>query len=379
MLRRMGSASKAEISRAANLTNAAVGSIVGSLEELDLILSGKKRKKGQRGQPATLMHLNPTGAYGIGVRIERNSIQTVLIDFDGHILSKLTHEMLLPKPEEALDLIADDIRSLLSTMTQDAVSRLTGIGLARPFHLGSWLKELGLPASSFTMWDHYDFASHLEEVTRIPVQEENDGTAAAIAELFYGAGRQIDDFLYLFFGPAIGGGLVMKGDIVRGPTGNAADVAMIPVSPSTLSSAPPPSLRDSDILINRASLNSLRRHLKLCYPEEGFDTRLNLEQAVRNKPDVIDEWIDDCLDAIIPVILTGKAFIDFETVVLSANINGRLTETLREQIEKRLPLSLPETGIAPTIISGSFGCDAGAVGAASIPIFYNFSPRKPIS
>lgn len=379
MLRRMGSASKAEISRAANLTNAAVGSIVGSLEELDLILSGKKRKKGQRGQPATLMHLNPTGAYGIGVRIERNSIQTVLIDFDGHILSKLTHEMLLPKPEEALDLIADDIRSLLSTMTQDAVSRLTGIGLARPFHLGSWLKELGLPASSFTMWDHYDFASRLEEVTRIPVQEENDGTAAAIAELFYGAGRQIDDFLYLFFGPAIGGGLVMKGDIVRGPTGNAADVAMIPVSPSTLSSAPPPSLRDSDILINRASLNSLRRHLKLCYPEEGFDTRLNLEQAVRNKPDVIDEWIDDCLDAIIPVILTGKAFIDFETVVLSANINGRLTETLREQIEKRLPLSLPETGIAPTIISGSFGCDAGAVGAASIPIFYNFSPRKPIS
>lgn len=379
MLRRMGSASKAEISRAANLTNAAVGSIVGSLEELDLILSGKKRKKGQRGQPATLMHLNPTGAYGIGVRIERNSIQTVLIDFDGHILSKLTHEMFLPKPEEALDLIADDIRSLLSTMTQDAVSRLTGIGLARPFHLGSWLKELGLPASSFTMWDHYDFASRLEEVTRIPVQEENDGTAAAIAELFYGAGRQIDDFLYLFFGPAIGGGLVMKGDIVRGPTGNAADVAMIPVSPSTLSSAPPPSLRDSDILINRASLNSLRRHLKLCYPEEGFDTRLNLEQAVRNKPDVIDEWIDDCLDAIIPVILTGKAFIDFETVVLSANINGRLTETLREQIEKRLPLSLPETGIAPTIISGSFGCDAGAVGAASIPIFYNFSPRKPIS
>lgn len=379
MLRRMGSASKAEISRAANLTNAAVGSIVGSLEELDLILSGKKRKKGQRGQPATLMHLNPTGAYGIGVRIERNSIQTVLIDFDGHILSKLSHEMLLPKPEEALELIADDIRSLLSTMTQDAVSRLTGIGLARPFHLGSWLKELGLPASSFTMWDNYDFASRLEEVTRIPVQEENDGTAAAIAELFYGAGRQIDDFLYLFFGPAIGGGLVMKGDIVRGPTGNAADVAMIPVSPSTLSSAPPPSLRDSDILINRASLNSLRRHLKLCYPEEAFDTRLNLEQAVRNKPDVIDEWVDDCLDAIIPVILTGKAFIDFETVVLSANINGRLTETLREQIEKRLPLSLPETGIAPTIISGSFGCDAGAVGAASIPIFYNFSPRKPIS
>lgn len=375
----MGSASKAEISRAANLTNAAIGSIVGSLEELDLILSGKKRKKGQRGQPATLLHLNPTGAYGIGVRIERNSIQTVLIDFDGNILSKLSHEMLLPQPDEALELIAEDINAILNTMTPDAISRLTGIGLARPYNLGSWLKELGLPASSFKKWDNYDFALHLEEATRIPVQEENDGTAAAIAELFYGAGREIDDFLYLFFGPAIGGGLVMKGDIVRGPSGNAADVAIIPVPPSTLSSSTPPSSRSWDILINRASLNSLRRHLKLCYPEETFDTRLNLEQAVRSKPAIIEEWVDDCISAVIPVILTGKAFVDFNTVVISANINGRLTDILRDSIAQRLPGNLPETGIAPSVINGTFGSDAGAVGAASIPIFYNFSPRKPIS
>jgi len=375
----MGSASKAEISRVANLTNAAIGSIVGSLEELDLVSSGKKHKKGLRGQPATLLHLNPTGAYGIGVRIERNSFQTVLIDFDGNILSKLSHEMLLPRPEEALELIADDIDSILNTMTPDAISRLTGVGLARPFHLGSWLKELGLPASSFKKWDNYDFALHLEEATRIPVQEENDGTAAAIAELFYGAGREIDDFLYLFFGPAIGGGLVMKGDIVRGPSGNAADVAMIPVPPSTLSSSITPTDRSWDILINRASLNSLRRHLKLCYPEETFDTRLNLEQAVRSKPAVVEEWVEDCISAIIPVILTGKAFIDFKTVVISTNINGSLTDILRDRIEQMFPGNLPETVIAPTIINGSFGSDAGAVGAASIPIFYNFSPRKPIS
>ena len=48
-------------------------------------------------------------------------------------------------------------------------------------------------------------------------QTEN---AAAIAEIFYGCGRQRDDFLYLFLGPAIGGGIAIDGDCVRGLTGN---------------------------------------------------------------------------------------------------------------------------------------------------------------
>ncbi|THB68045.1 MAG: ROK family protein, partial [Spirochaetaceae bacterium] len=279
VLRRMGRASKADIARVANLTNAAVGSIVSSLEKQNLIVSGKKRKKGQRGQPATLLHLNPTGAYGIGVRLERNSIQTVLIDFDGNILSKLSHEAILPQPNEALTTVCRDIETILATLPKESASRLTGIGLAKPYNLGSWLKELDLPENSFKKWDSYDFSSELEKRTGIPVQEENDGTAAAIAELFYGAGREIDNFLYLFFGPAIGGGIVLNGDIVRGHTGNAADVGIMPVEPSTLKTAIKPS-GEWDILLNRASLNSLRRHLHTCYPEESFDTRTALENSI---------------------------------------------------------------------------------------------------
>lgn len=47
-LRRMGSASKAEIARYLNLTNAAMGSIVTSLEESDLVYFGEKNMMVER-------------------------------------------------------------------------------------------------------------------------------------------------------------------------------------------------------------------------------------------------------------------------------------------------------------------------------------------
>ena len=82
-LRRAGEASKADLARWAQLTNTAVGSIVQSLEESRLIEPAGRRQEGQRGQPAGLYRINPEGAYGIGVRLDRTSIETVMIDLGG--------------------------------------------------------------------------------------------------------------------------------------------------------------------------------------------------------------------------------------------------------------------------------------------------------
>ena len=56
-LRRLGSASKADLARYANLTNNTAGVIVRELEAQRLVRAEGKRS-GQRGQPATLLSLN---------------------------------------------------------------------------------------------------------------------------------------------------------------------------------------------------------------------------------------------------------------------------------------------------------------------------------
>ncbi len=60
-LRRLGSASKADLARHAKLTSNTAGVIVRELEAQRLIRTEGKRS-GLRGQPATLLSLNAEGA-----------------------------------------------------------------------------------------------------------------------------------------------------------------------------------------------------------------------------------------------------------------------------------------------------------------------------
>ena len=91
-LRRLGEASRADLARAASLTNTAVGEIIKQLEAGGLVRTIGKRHEGSRGQPATMLGLDPRGAYAIGVRLDRTRIETALTDLGGTVLSHRTHD-----------------------------------------------------------------------------------------------------------------------------------------------------------------------------------------------------------------------------------------------------------------------------------------------
>ncbi len=374
-LRRAGEASKADLARAADLTNTAIGGIIEKLVDLGLIEAVGKRHGGGRGQPATMLRPNPDGAYGIGVRLDRRSIETVLIDFGGKILARRDHDIVLPAPETALELVVRDVFDLLATLGPAARARFAGIGVAQPYNLGAWLGRLGLPPSAFQRWDLYDFPAQLEEETGLPVFAENDGSAAAIAELFYGVGRSADDFLYLFIGPAIGGGIVVDGDCLRGSHGNAGDVAVLQVTPSRLASAPA-ATDGRDLLITRASLNALARHLAFNGIEA--DSAGALEAAVRRGDAAVGEWLDDMVDALAPSVWSAISLLDVPLVVVDADIDAGLIDAVLARLSAALEAVKPEARRPPRLQRGSFGRDAGAIGAASLPMFFSFSPRASI-
>ncbi|CTQ53662.1 Making large colonies protein [Roseibium album] len=375
ILRRAGEASKAELARAVQLTNAAIGAIIQNLIDEGLIIEAGKRHDGSRGQPATILRLAPHGAYSFGVRLDRTNMETVLMDFSGKIIDRRLHDLILPAPDKALEILKDDLDSLRANLSETGQTRITGIGLAQPFNLGAWLHELGLPEAHFKDWDDYDLANALQEATGLPVFSENDGTAAAVAELFYGLGRQNDNFLYLFLGPAIGGGLILKGDVVRGMSGNAGDVAMMPVPPSSLPTAPPPR-QHWDLLLARASLVSLARHMA---PDDFAKlSRNDLQDAVERNDTRFHEWMEDCSAAIALALRSAYALLDVPLVILDCDLDGPFHELFRQALHTAVENAAPEKRQSPEIEIGSFGQDAGAIGAASLPQFFNFSPRATI-
>jgi predicted NBD/HSP70 family sugar kinase len=370
-LRRTGEASKADLARATHLTSAAVGGIITDLERMGLIETVGKRQ-GARGQPATLMKLNPTGAYGIGVRLDRAAIETALVDFTGSVLDRRMHDTVLPAPEDAIALILGDITKMLSRLPAHHRSRIAGIGLAQPFNLEAWLSELDLPAELFRRWRDVDLRHELERELHLSVTVENDGNAATIAELFHGLGQAHDDFLYLYIGAAIGGGVVIGGDCLTGSRGNGGDVAMMLVPPSRLASAAPPR-GAHDILISRASLKAMDRHLKVHGQTiTGMATR---KAAVEARAFAVSEWLDDCVDALIPAILNASALLDAPLVVIDSDLGPSLLDTLVPKVKNALATHVPEARQAPDVVAGTFGPDAGAIGAATIPMFFSFAPR----
>ncbi|MBF6987853.1 MULTISPECIES: ROK family protein [Cupriavidus] len=378
-LRRAGEASKADLARMAQLTNTAVGSIVQTLADEGLVEQAGRRTEGQRGQPASLIRLKAKGAFGIGVRLDRGSIETVMVDFAGELLASHAHQLVLPHPEQALELVRRDIDAMRARLSPGEQKRLLGIGVAQPYNLGAWLRELDVQGedfqASFRAWDEADFAAMLNAVTGLPVFSENDGTAAAVAELFYGR-HHAQHFLYVFLGPAIGGGVVINGDCVRGVSGNAGDIAMMPVPPSTLPSAPAPAGKRRDLLLSRASLNALTRHLR--YHGVAVDGHADLQRQAELGHPAVAQWIDDCVDALAPALQSALAVLDVPLVIFDADIDGGLVPALIDRLQQALNDSAPEARTPATVVRGCFGANAGAVGAASLPMFMNFSPRAEL-
>lgn len=371
-LRRIGQVSKADLARLVNLTSTAVDSHIASLAGAGLIEFTGRRVEDRHGQPASRIRLASRGSFGIGVRLDCTRIETVLVDFAGQLLGRRIRDGVLPYPSDVAGVVQDDMHDLLRVLTEEERTRLAGVGVAQPHNPGSSRHERRLPSETSLSYDETDFAEELRRTLSLPVCNENDGTAAAIAELFYGCGRQRDDFLYLFLGAAIGGGIAVGGDCLRGASGHVGDFGVMPVSPGRLASASRP-MGQWDVLLSRASLDSLTRHLRAS--GEPVESRAGLENCIAQRQPAVDEWLDDCIDALAPALRAMVCLLDVPVIVVDADVDAGLIEKVIRRLRVALAADAPQARGTPRLLRGTFGAHAGAIGAATLPMFFNFSPR----
>lgn len=69
-----------------------------------------------------------------------------------------------------------------------------------------------------------EMAKLLTDELGIPAIIRNDVQIAAAGENRFGAGKDVDDFVVIFVGTGIGGGIVRNGEIVQGSAGNAGEL-----------------------------------------------------------------------------------------------------------------------------------------------------------
>jgi predicted NBD/HSP70 family sugar kinase len=373
-LRRFGQASKAEIARFAHLTPPAVATIVGALEDGGYVKAGGRRFGG-KGQPSAMFELSPDGAYSIGLHIGRRALDAVLIDFCGQVREFESHDHEYPAPEivqRSADAVIHRFRKKLGP---ESGGRLVGIGVSAPYFIGGWDNELGFPVEVRAAWRKIDIASGFLDAGGLPVQVENDASAAAVAELVQGVGMRYQDFLHVSLTTFVGAGLVLDGTLQTGPHGNTAAFGPFPVTPSSLASVAKPS-GPFEILLHRASIYTLLNHLRF-----GGVKILRVRELDPMPPEaaaLVAEWLSDCAAALAQAIVGAIAVVDVEAIVIDGLLPRPLLLELVARTASEVASISPGGLIAPEILPGSLGPRASAIGASLLPIYALFGPDKGV-
>ncbi|HXG41060.1 MAG TPA: ROK family protein, partial [Candidatus Limnocylindrales bacterium] len=106
---------------------------------------------------------------------------------------------------------------------------LEAIGISSPGPLDPWAGVVVEPPNLGPRFVDVPLAAELEAALGLPAYLERDTNVAALAEQAYGAGRGIDDFIYLTVSTGVGGAVVTDGRLLLGPDGVAGELGHLVV------------------------------------------------------------------------------------------------------------------------------------------------------
>ncbi len=230
VLRDVGEVSRSELVAMTGLSRSTVANVVGELLQRGLVderLPAAPRRSG-RGRPGTVVSLRSNAGVAIGVAIDREHVRVVAVDLAATVLGHAKEE--IPPTADGVDTLiiaARLIRGLLGEIGKN-VSRVVGVGLGLP---GPVDVERGGVDRDATL-RRWAGVNAREELSRrlggVHVYPDNDANFGALGEFQHGAGRGVENLLYIRVGPGVGGGLIIGGRLYRGEIGYAGELGHVP-------------------------------------------------------------------------------------------------------------------------------------------------------
>ncbi len=360
LVRQHGSLAKSDIARMTGLSAQTVSVIMRKLEDDGLLLR-LAPVRGRIGQPSVPMALNPEGAFFIGLKIGRRSIEMVLIDFLGNVQARKQQAYRYPTPKAALSFAATTLEEMRSGLKPSRDQRIAGLGIAMPYELWNWADTVGAPEAARDEWRRCDMRAEIQSLCPFPVFLQNDATAACGAELVFGQAGGLRNIVYFYIGAFAGGGIVLDGRLYGGPTGNAGALGSMPVpgpdgKPVQLIDIASIAMLEKAILARGGDASALWET-----PEDWGDLGAELP-----------EWISRATDALAYAIAAAASVIDFEAAI----IDGWMPRPVRHQLVAAVDRAIGKVDVEglslPAIREGTIGIHARAMGGASLPLSERF-------
>ena len=363
-----GPLSRAEISSHTSLSSQTISNIVDKLLDHGT-LQTRGRRSGRRGQPAIELDINPHGGHAIGLHLDRDHLTGVLLDLAGTIHQVIHHEWNYPAPAEALPRLVETAQNLMrehGLTTEDVWG--VGVGLPGPLDMqaGSLINPPNFPG-----WAGVPLRAPLSEQLNLPVFLETDATAAAVGERWFGQGRDLRDYFYVFFGIGLGGGMILDGRPYRGGFDNAAMFGHIPVEPNGLRCG----CGGVGCLEMYVSLASLYAALQAQGRSVGHVAEL--DGLLAQGDAALLAWLEQAADRMARGLVTIENLINPNAIIFGGRLPASLIDWLIGHLEALLPaLQMRALAQHPRLLRAQAIDDAAALGAATLPLFETFTPGQ---
>ena len=169
----------------------------------------------------------PDTRVALGVDLGGTHVRAALVDARGAIRARAEERT---DAAGGPDRVLAQIKRLTDGVLADAPEEVVGIGVSTPGPVDT-IAGVAQDIPTLAGFVGYPLRAELQKQYPFPVILENDGIAAAVGEWRFGAGRGLDNIVYLTVSTGIGGGVIADGRVLRGRMGMAGHIGHMSIAP----------------------------------------------------------------------------------------------------------------------------------------------------
>lgn len=305
----------------------------------------------------------------LGVDLGGTRVRAALVTAGGRVLRRAEERTeALGGPARILSQI-EDLAGRLIDGTRTPC--LKGIGVSLPGPIDT-VAGIAMEIPTLPGFAGVPLKAELEKRFAFPVRLENDGIAAAIGEWRFGAGRGLENLVYVTVSTGLGGGVIADDRVLRGRMGMAGHIGHMAFVPDGLSC--PCGNRGcfeaygSGTAFARRARTAARRHGKslLGGHGAGIDSR-SVFAAARNGDPLAGRLVDEEAE------ILGRGFVSLlhvfspDILIMGGGLShefSRLLPGIQRYIARRAMPAFREV----KLVRAALGQNSGLIGAAALTL-----------
>jgi glucokinase len=377
LVRSVDSISRVELARSLGLSPSTAGIYVGRLIAKGFLMETEKATR-EAGRPPMQLKLNPEGGEFIGVDFEASNVLAAAVDFSDTPLRNARAQI---DTTDTPETIIRKIEQIIAKVFPAKGRRPLAIGIGVPGLVNSG-EGIAVHYKYIASWENVPLARRIAKKYGLPVYLENNVRSMALAELWFGQGLGLTDFLCVGVRSGLGAGMVLDGRLYCGAFHDAGEFGRWRCPMPSKRATPWFDIRASDAehgpeLQDVASVRAIQRALKNAI-SAGEKTILHDRPAPLSLEDILQALqqrdplamfvIDEVARSLGWGIAQLSLVIDPQKIILAGPLT-MLGDAILVPVRARIKSLLDLSGSRmPEVVGSAMGEFSGALGAAALAL-----------